>query len=281
MYRTACELLRRTDELVFVPKCIGCGIRLGREDGDAEGAPVFCTDCMKLYAEEKESLCPICNSPLHLCLCPTPNMKSAGFSYLVKLFRYRPHERDAVQNQLIFLLKKQKIRRVTEFAAAEIRASIEDAFPKGVKNTVITFAPRSRRMKLLYGFDHAEMIAKELSRQMQIPFLACLERDASAGVQKALNASERMKNVKHRIHMKKGVSVKGMRVILIDDVLTTGATLLTCARVLKKSGASMVIPTVLGIAYKPTRPIPKIARSSHPKGKFKGKFKRYRYSSRR
>ncbi len=281
MHRAALNCIHRIDELVFVPKCIGCGIRLGREDGDAGSVPVFCADCMALYREETEAECPICGSPTYLCLCSTPNLSRSGFSYLVKLFRYRPHERDAVQNQLVFLLKKQKIRRVTEFAAAEIRASIEDAFPVGAKNTVVTFAPRSRKMKLLYGFDHAELIAKELARQLQVPFLSCLERDASAGVQKSLNASERMKNVKNRIRMKKGVSVDGMRVLLIDDVLTTGATLLSCARVLKRNGATMVIPTVLGIAYKPTRPIPKSASRSYPKGKMKAKFKkRYRYSSR-
>ncbi len=281
MYRTAIDCIRFIDELVFVPKCVGCGIRLGREDGNAKSAPVFCSDCMALYLEEKETECPICGSPTYLCLCPTPNLKRSGFSYLVKLFRYRPHERDSVQNELIFLLKKQKVRRVTEFIAEEIQASIEDAFPVGAKNTVVTFAPRSKKMTNFYGFDHAELIAKELSRRMQLPFLACLERDARAGVQKSLNASERMKNVKHRIRMKRGTCVDGMRVLLIDDVLTTGATLLTCAKVLKRSGASMVVPTVLGIAYKPTRPTPKSAVRYYPKGgkKAKGR-KRYRYSSR-
>ena len=278
MHRAALHCIRYVDDLVFVPKCIGCGIRLGREDGYAESVPVFCAECMPLYREAKESECPICGSPMNLCLCPTPTMKSSGFPYLVKLFRYRPHERDAIQNQLVFLLKKQKLRRVTEFAAAELRASIEDAIPIGAENTVITFAPRSRKMKLLYGFDHAELIAKELAKQMQIPFLSCFERDTSATVQKSLNASERLQNVKGKIRIKDGMSLRGMRVLLIDDVLTTGATLLTCARVLKRNGAKTVVPVVLGIAYKPTRPIPKSAGKRYPKGKMKARFqKRYRY----
>src|SRR6266513_1387160 len=85
------------------------------------------------------------------------------------------------------------------------------------------------------------LLAELLSAQISIQSKPLLERIRYTTTQTALDRSERMENLHNAFRLRKNANVRGLRVLLIDDVLTTGSTLSECARVLKRAGALSVL----------------------------------------
>jgi ComF family protein len=90
------------------------------------------------------------------------------------------------------------------------------------------------------GFNQASLLAESLSAQISTPSKPLLERIRYTTTQTALDRAERMENLHNAFRLRKNADVRGLRVLLIDDVLTTGSTLSECARVLKRAGATSV-----------------------------------------
>ena len=90
------------------------------------------------------------------------------------------------------------------------------------------------------GFNQACLLAELLGGHTSIPCRAMLKRLRYTTTQTALDRSERMENLHNAFRLRKNADVRGLRVLLIDDVLTTGSTLNECARVLKRAGAKSV-----------------------------------------
>jgi ComF family protein len=96
--------------------------------------------------------------------------------------------------------------------------------------------PLHRSRKRARGFNQAA----ELGRQLPIPVRHALKRTRATPSQTDLPAEARHANVKDAFAMRRGVSVRGLVIVLIDDVSTTGATLEACARVLLGADAREV-----------------------------------------
>jgi ComF family protein len=90
------------------------------------------------------------------------------------------------------------------------------------------------------GFNQASLLAKSLSAETSMASRPVLQRVRYTTTQTALDRSERMENLHNAFRLRKNADVRGLRVLLIDDVLTTGSTLSECARVLKRAGAISV-----------------------------------------
>ena len=75
---------------------------------------------------------------------------------------------------------------------------------------------------------------------MSIPARPLLERVRYTTTQTAFDRAERMENLRDAFRLRKNADVRGLRVLLVDDVLTTGSTLSECARILKHAGAQTV-----------------------------------------
>jgi ComF family protein len=108
---------------------------------------------------------------------------------------------------------------------------------------VIVPVPLSRLRLLLRHFNQAAMLGKELSRQVGIPTNPLLLRRARATrSQVGLTRDQRRRNVAGAFNVPKHLRprLKGRNVLLIDDVVTTGATIDACARTLKRAGATRV-----------------------------------------
>ncbi len=90
-------------------------------------------------------------------------------------------------------------------------------------------------------FNQSLLLAHELSRELRLPLLFdILERNRWTRPQVELDGEERRKNVRKAFSIKRPEQIERLRVLLIDDVYTTGATVNECARVLKKAGAKAV-----------------------------------------
>ena len=90
------------------------------------------------------------------------------------------------------------------------------------------------------GFNQAALLAELLSRKVAVPLLTVLERIRFTSTQTAHDRAERMENLDGAFRLRKRMTVRQSRVLLVDDVLTTGSTLSECARVLKEAGAISV-----------------------------------------
>lgn len=112
------------------------------------------------------------------------------------------------------------------------------AYPRDQVFELIVPVPSHWRRRLWRGFDQAAVLAHELSRNTGIPFVAALRRTRHTAPQAGLTRRQRRENIRGCFQAAAPETVRGRRVLLIDDVLTTGATANAAAAALKAAGAA-------------------------------------------
>jgi ComF family protein len=137
-------------------------------------------------------------------------------------------------------------------------ALLAQALPREAGFDAIVPMPLHWRRRWQRGFNQSELLAREIARRWSVPVSNAIRRRKATAPQAGLTSSQRRKNMQGAFSVKQGrFAVKrrkpldGMRVLLIDDVLTTGATASACARALKRAGASHV--TFLALARRDRR----------------------------
>jgi competence protein ComFC len=98
------------------------------------------------------------------------------------------------------------------------------------------------------GFNQARLLAKALSGRFERPLLDCLERKRNTKNQARLSKKERWTNLKDAFRIKYHYSYKHKNFLVVDDLLTTGATVSEAAKVLKKAGAAKIYILTLAVA---------------------------------
>ena len=116
---------------------------------------------------------------------------------------------------------------------------IEQILPYFADPPLVTFVPTATRHRRQRGFDHAELLAKELSRIRGWHYARLLNR-VSQVHQTGATRMQRKEQLKNVFVSQNNSLIKGAHILLIDDVVTTGATLDACSRALKESGAARV-----------------------------------------
>ncbi len=113
--------------------------------------------------------------------------------------------------------------------------------PAWQEHSLLVPIPARKKAERKRGFDHMEMIAAELSNIASIPHLGLLEQKQRRD-QRELDARQRLENMRGSIAVKPGKrALVPRRVIVVDDVFTTGATLFTAATTLRQAGAQEVL----------------------------------------
>jgi ComF family protein len=120
------------------------------------------------------------------------------------------------------------------------------ALPRDTRFDLVVPMPMHWRRKLTRGYNQADLLARELCRRSGLPYRAAVKRTKATPPQAGLTGAKRRSNVAEAFQVRDPAAVKGRRILLIDDVLTTGASAGACARVLKSAGAGSV--TVLTVA---------------------------------
>ena len=95
------------------------------------------------------------------------------------------------------------------------------------------------------GYNQAQLIAQELAKQLHLPCQQLLEKTAATAAQHTLSAAERRTNLQGVYRVLDEQQVSGKRILLVDDVLTTGATASACAQALLDAGAQSVFAVAL------------------------------------
>ena len=114
---------------------------------------------------------------------------------------------------------------------------------------LITWAPLSRKRLRERGYDQAELLARRVGEVTGLPVTAALVKTRNTKAQSSLDADDSRKaNVQGVYACRPGVDLAGKRVILVDDVATSGSTLAECAACLRKAGAVSVVALTLARA---------------------------------
>jgi competence protein ComFC len=144
--------------------------------------------------------------------------------------------------QLIHLFKYGRVQTL----AAPLGRLLARALPREQSFDLIVPMPLHWRKRWQRGFNQAELLAREIGRRTHTPVWNALRRVRNTTSQAGLTSAKRRKNVSGAFQARKQSKLNGSRVLLIDDVITTGATASSCARALKRGGASQV--TLLTLA---------------------------------
>jgi len=111
----------------------------------------------------------------------------------------------------------------------------------GLRFDGVAAVPLYARRERSRGYNQAALLAKGVANRMGVPFAAgCLQRVRATRTQTELKARERRQNVKGAFRVAHADWVDGRRILLVDDVMTTGATVSECSRVLRTAGAASV-----------------------------------------
>ena len=228
------------ERFIFTRKCPSCSTLLSYE----QRREAFCPDCRLRWDVLKTRECKLCGRSMCECICMTKVLSDSGALCHHKLVAYSAS--DSVVHGPISFLKKNENERMTRFFAEQMHLMLKsdgDLPPLDEESAVVTFLPRSPKAVLKHGVDQSKELARALSQVSGIPFSITFERVRGGKVQKKLTAAERRKNVKKLFRPIEDIeaSVSGKVVLLVDDVVTTGASMSVCVSHLVRARAASVI----------------------------------------
>lgn len=104
------------------------------------------------------------------------------------------------------------------------------------KFNLITYVPVSRKREIWRGFNQTKLIAEELAKSLKVPYCRILEKSRDTKAQIDLNRKDRLKNLENAFILRKHISIRltDQKILLIDDICTTGSTLIECSKTIKK-----------------------------------------------
>jgi ComF family protein len=222
-------------DLVYPRQCAGCGAALSEEPGH------LCLDCLSSNYLISRPFCQICGEPVsgrvdHAYTCHQCSDVIPHYDRARAAAQYEGPIREAIQNykyRQALWLQADLTQLLVALAHVEFAEESVDA---------IMPVPLHRRRRRSRGFNQSELLAKGLGREIKVPLmLKNLVRIRYTITQTSLSANARMNNVHGAFATRHETDIAGKRILLLDDVMTTGATLSECARVLKNAGASFVV----------------------------------------
>ena len=202
--------------------------------------PPRCPFCDRIV-EERDGACKTCEGRL------IPLSGNANVALDVRTWLSRARSRFAYEGpmkDLIHSLKYSAKLDLVRYCARRLRGGMVGL---GEHDAIVTVPIDSGRA-VKRGHDHCALIASQLARMSSIPFLrGALSRVRSVPPQVGLPRDEREKNVRgaFKADSRRANRIGGKRILIVDDVLTTGATLNDCARALIKAGAREVLALTL------------------------------------
>ena len=226
---------------MFVARiCILCDEAIDRD----QKSP-FCEDCVEEWDNLLETRCNRCGEDRHTCNC-LPHLVRKNFKICCWSVFYTPNHSEEISltHLLVYRLKYSKYRDCINFCAEVMKNSLIECCKKhGVnyKEYAITYSPRRLHNRLRYEFDQSKELAKRIAFLLGLDFVEALD-NIGHSEQKKLSAIERRRNAQESYKLKKGFVNNHKKYFIVDDIMTSGATLVYCSRLLYGAGATDVIP---------------------------------------
>ena len=186
-------------------------------------AEYFCSQCRTPFRNaaplDEQGRCTLCRRGLR------------GFDAAYSFGAY-----EETLRELIHLFKYSRVRPL----ARPLGAMMASAVPGDQSFDVVAPVPLHWRRRLERGFNQSELLARAVARRYGLKVTPAVRRRRSTSAQAGLSNARRRSNVTGAFRVARPEAVAGRRVLLVDDVLTTGATAAACATALKRAGARYV-----------------------------------------
>jgi competence protein ComFC len=215
--------------------------------------PERCVICSGTFVPSGRSVCPVCTGKIQNdCEAKVPEGVSDRAVYWDKMIPV--HSFSGYVPDMIHLYKSGKRPGLSDYYSDQLAVVSNNMF-----NHIdfVTSPPPSMRKMKKRGFDPAGLVARKFAAKTGLKYRAFFYENRKRKEQKRLGSADRFLNSLGRFSVKKRCNISGKHIIIIDDVLTTGATLNECARILKKMGAETVFSlTIAAVSEKESISLP-------------------------
>jgi len=202
--------------------------------------PRKCVLCRKILSREETDLC-------HTCRAEAPEyvQRKRNIPFVANwtaMWYYSGMVRASIHR-----FKFGNARSYAQVYGRGIAMRVLSDFPDTVD--AVTWVPVSLRRKLSRGYDQSQLVAKAVASELALPCLGFLRKIRNTPPQSGLaSAAQRRANVLGAYKVLQTPCLRDKRILLIDDVITTGATASECARMLLSAGASEVFLAAMAAA---------------------------------
>ena len=220
--------------LIYPPKCGFCGEITGTNS-------FICEDCRNVTKQEYKNRCKYCGKESVIKdVCLECLNKTIYYERLIFCNEYTNEIRDKIHLYKFFSKK---------FYYNFFEELIYDKL-FGIDGDIIIPVPISKERFKERGYNQCALIAKKLSRKLKIEYNdEIIIKTVNSEKQSMQNFKKRQESVKNIFQIADNIKVRGKRVILIDDVFATGATVNECSRRLIEAGAKSIIVAVISISH--------------------------------
>ena len=227
------DFFRGIASLLYPPSCTICS-------GPVDSGEYLCDECEAKVSRIVPPFCATCSEPFDGAItttfsCANCAHRALHFDAAVSAYRSRGIVRHVMLN-----FKYGRQIHLRHLVARWLIAALDDERLRERRFDAIVPVPLHPAKQRERGFNQAALLAEWLSTHMALMVRPVLQRVRFTTTQTAFDRSERMQNLRNAFRLRKNADVRKLRVLLIDDVLTTGSTLSECARVLKEAGAHSV-----------------------------------------
>ncbi len=235
------SLVRRALHTVLPVECAACSSALTDDP-----VPFFCRTCWDTITPLAGPACPSCGlpfasdvaltySPEHRCLACRQD--PPAFTQAWSCYAYEPPLQQAIH---LFKYRGKVV------LAGALGALLRKAWPRPLEADVLMPVPLHASRLREREYNQSLLLADELNRDLRLPLVYDnLVRLRAAPPQTELSRSERLANLRRCFSVRRPAEIADKRVLLIDDVMTTGTTVNECAKVLRKAGADDVFVVTL------------------------------------
>ena len=223
-------------------RCVVC-------DGTVEAdlAWPLCSTCAATLIVYGNRRCTVCGKPIHseLHQCMRCRSSPVSFDGAFPLYSY-----SGVARKLLIAYKSKKRLSLANFLAQRLAQEIMERFPM---YTIVPVPPRPGKLRK-EGWDQVDLLARILERDWHLPVARLLARQKGGNEQKTLDREGRRTNVRGRYTRLPGsprafgrlpACAAPEKILLLDDIMTTGATLSECASVFKRHGNNKIYAMVI------------------------------------
>jgi len=229
-------LLRRIAAVFFPERCAACGTVVALGEG-------LCAVCREEVPRIGTPICPLCGLEKEWCDC---KRRRRHFERVIAPWYYDGKGRDAVLR-----MKRRGDPVAVNFFAEELADTVRQYYDEITFDGVV-FVPCTRREKRRRGYNSGELIARAAAKELGLPLLSWLTKLTETAPQKTLSAERRSGNLLGVFDVT-DEAVAEKTLLLVDDVVTTGATLDECAKMLKIYGAEAVYAATVAATRKQRR----------------------------